>query len=82
MCVPKRSFIILLALGRSLREIGQFPPDAVQKLAGRERYPAYLIPLFKVLVQTPLLAMYWDNQLKENGVYEQRFARPFLEQEQ
>ncbi|MGC9396191.1 MAG: flavodoxin family protein [Anaerolineae bacterium] len=76
----RKLFDQLIALGRSLRETGQFAPDAVRKLAGRERYPGYLVPLFKVLSKTPLLAMYWDNQLKENGVYEQRFAQPFIEQ--
>lgn len=70
----------LIALGRNLRETGQFPMDAVQKLAKPERYPTYLIPVFKVLVKAPALSMYWNNQLKENGVYEQRFAQPFIEQ--
>ena len=76
----RKLFNQLTALGRSLRETGQFAPDAVRKLAGRERYPGYLVPVFKVLTKIPLLTMYWDNQLKENGVYEQRFARPFIEQ--
>lgn len=73
----RKLFDQLIALGRSLRETGQFDPEGVRRLAGRERYPAYMIPLFKVLAKTPALAMYWDNQLKENGVYEQRFAQPF-----
>jgi len=74
----RKLFDQLIALGRSLRTTGQFPPDAVQKLAKPERYPAYLIPVFKLLVKMPLLSMYWDNQLKANGVYEQRFAQPFV----
>lgn len=73
----RKLFDQLNTLGRSLRETGQFAPDAVQKLAKPERYPAYLMPVFKLLVKMPLLSMYWDNQLKENGVYEQRFAQPF-----
>ncbi len=73
----RKLFDQLIALGQSLKETGQFAPDAVQKLAKPERYPAYLIPVFKLLVKTPFLATYWDNQLKENGVYEQRFAQPF-----
>lgn len=77
----RKLFEQLNALGRSLRLAGQFDPDAVRALAGRERYPAYLIPLFKVLVKTPFLAAYWDNQLKANGVYEQRFAQPFKDLE-
>jgi multimeric flavodoxin WrbA len=77
--INRKLFDQLFALGQSLRTTGQFAPDAVQKLAKPERYPAYLIPVFKVLVKTPFLAMYWNNQLKENGVYEQRFAQPFVE---
>ncbi|MBN1920305.1 MAG: flavodoxin family protein [Anaerolineae bacterium] len=73
----RKLFGQLRTLGQSLCATGQFDPDAVRALAGRERYPAYLIPLFKVLVKTPFLAMYWNNQLKANGVYERRFAQPF-----
>jgi multimeric flavodoxin WrbA len=73
----RKLFDQLIALGQSLRNTGQFLPDAVHRLAKPERYPAYLIPVFKVLVKVPLLTTYWDNQLKENGVYEQRFAQPF-----
>lgn len=76
----RKLFDQLFALGQGLRAAGRFDLDAVRKLAGRERYPAYLIPLFKVLSKTSLLATYWDGQLKKNGVYEQRFARPFVEQ--
>lgn len=75
--MDRKLFDQLTALGQSLKETGQFAPDVVQKLAKPERYPAYLIPVFKVLVKTPLLAMYWNNQLKKNGVYDQRFAQPF-----
>ncbi len=75
----RKLFEQLIALGRGLRETGQFHLDAVQKLARPERYPAYLIPVFKLLVKLPALSMYWNNQLKENGVYEQRFAQPFIE---
>jgi multimeric flavodoxin WrbA len=75
----RKLFDQLIALGQSLRTTGQFPLDAVQKLAKPERYPAYLMPVFKVLVKSPVLSMYWNNQLKENGVYDQRFAQPFVE---
>ena len=75
----RKLFDQLFALGQRLRTTGQFAPDAVQKLAKPERYPASLVPLFKLLVKTPFLAMYWNNQLKANGVYEQRFAQPFIE---
>jgi hypothetical protein len=39
----------------------------------------FLIPVFKVFVRTKMANAYWDNQLKENGAYERRFARPYVE---
>jgi hypothetical protein len=31
----------------------------------------------KLLLRLPIAQSYWNNQLKKNGVYDQRFARPF-----
>lgn len=73
----RKLFEHLNALGRSLHTTGQFDPAVVRALAGRERYPAILIPLFKLLVKTRLLEGYWDRQLKANGAYERRFAQPY-----
>jgi len=50
---------------------------ATGQLAQPECYPVYLAPVFRVFVRLPVATSYWDSQLKENGVYEQRFARPF-----
>lgn len=81
--VPERMnrklFAGLQQMGRALAERGQFDRVELQRLAKPERYPRWSIPLFKLLIKTGLLTMYWDNQLKENGVYEQRFARPYVE---
>jgi len=65
------------ALGRSLAQTGGFDPQLVKNFAGLERFPFYLDPVFRLLSITPLLSFYWDQQLKENGVFEQRFAKPY-----
>ena len=70
-------FDILYQLGQIFGEIGQFDPELLRKFAGIEKYPAYLAPVFSILSHTSLLNGYWDGQLKENGVFEQRFARPY-----
>ena len=39
--------------------------------------PALLGPLFKIFLHTSTATWYWDSQLEDNGVYEQRFAQPY-----
>jgi multimeric flavodoxin WrbA len=75
----RKLFSRLQALGSGLAETGQLDPDQLARMIGIERYPAILSPLFKLFVRTPLATVYWDKQLKENGVYDQRFARPYME---
>jgi multimeric flavodoxin WrbA len=75
----RKLFSTLQALGSGLAESGQMDPDQLARMIGVERYPAILSPLFKLFVRTPLATVYWDGQLKENGVYDQRFARPYVE---
>ena len=50
--------------------------DALE-VAGVERYSALLGPVFKIFLRTSAASWYWDSQLKENGVYEERFAQPY-----
>lgn len=70
-------FETLAQLGSAFGATGQLDPVLLRQLAKPERYPAYLAPVFRVFVRLPVATSYWDSQLKENGVYEQRFARPF-----
>jgi len=70
-------FETLFQLGATFGATGRLDPVLLRQLAKPERYPAYLAPVFQVFVRLPIATSYWDNQLKENGVYAQRFARPF-----
>jgi multimeric flavodoxin WrbA len=70
-------FGALQGLGRSLAQTGKLNPKLLSVVAGVERYPAVLAPFFKLFTRLPIASWYWDSQLKENGVYEQRFARPY-----
>ena len=64
-------------LGKTFGETGRFDGELVHKLTRPERYPKVLGPLFQLFLKTKLARSYWDNQLKENGAYERRFARPY-----
>jgi multimeric flavodoxin WrbA len=72
-------FRALQGLGSGFAQTGQLNPELLPVVAGVERYPTILAPVFKIFVRLPISRWYWDMQLKQNGVYEQRFARPYVE---
>ena len=72
-------FAALQGLGRGFAQYGQLDPNLLQSVAGVERYPAMLGPVFKIFLRMPIASWYWDSQLKRNGVYENRYAQPHME---
>jgi NAD(P)H-dependent FMN reductase len=72
-------FVSLEQIGKAFAETGKFDEELLRALAKPERFPRFLAPVFKVFVRTKMANAYWDNQLKENGAYERRFARPYAE---
>ena len=77
----QKLFTGLQDLGAALARDGQFEPEKLQALAKPEHYPKVAIPLMSLLLKLPLMQSYWNNQLKKNGAYEDRFAQPFMEGE-
>jgi len=75
----QKLFANLRALGKYFGQFGTLDPDHLKLVAGTERFNPILVQVFKLLVNIPLLGGYWDNQLKENGVFEDRFAMPYHE---
>lgn len=69
-------FTSLQALGAGLAAHGRLDPDLLKTIAKPERFPSILDPVFQAFLRLPLAHTYFDNMLKQNGVYEQRFARP------
>jgi len=72
-------FSNLQALGMGLASKGRFDPEILKVIAKPERFPAILGPVFRLFLRLPIAHGYFDSMLKENGVYEQRFATPHLE---
>ncbi len=70
----------LQALGAGLAAGGRLDPARLEKIARPERFPAILGPVFRIILRLPVAHSYFDNMLKQNGAYEQRFARPFMEE--
>ena len=73
----QKLFTGLVELGTGLAQTGTLDPERLRNLAKPERYPKAIVPLFKLVLALPMMQSYWNNQLKKNGVYENRFARPF-----
>ena len=71
-------FDTLRQLGEAFGKTGQFDPTLARQLAKPERYPRVLAPAFKFMLKTKAATAYWDNQLEENGAYENRFAQPYV----
>jgi multimeric flavodoxin WrbA len=69
----------LQALGAGLAANGRLDPTHLQAIAHPERFPTILGPVFQIFLRLPASHTYFDNMLKQNGVFEQRFARPFAE---
>ena len=68
----------LQALGAGLARGERFAPDVLARIAQPERFPAILGPVFRIFLRLPSAHSYFDDMLRKNGAYEQRFARPFL----
>ena len=72
-------FANLQAIGSGLAAEGRFDPEVLAKIAHPERFPLILDPAFRIFLRLPIAHSYFDSMLKQNGVYERRFDKPFLE---
>jgi len=70
----------LQALGSDLARDGRLDPQILRRLAAPESYPAILGPFFQLFLRLPMAHGYFDEMLKKNGVFDQRFAQPFAEE--
>jgi NAD(P)H-dependent FMN reductase len=64
-------------LGASLALHGSFDDELLAEVAGTERFSATQRFSVRVLNATSLGHWHWNSQLKKNGAYEDRFARPY-----
>jgi len=71
-------FEIFRQLGQNYGETGLLDAELLRKLAKPEKYPKAAVLMFKPLLKTKLFKSGTDNQLKENGVFEKRYDRPYL----
>lgn len=68
-------------LGQHFGETGQFDQALVQKMGQPEKFSAPMRLFWRSIwkLQNSTGKSYWDEKLKANDAYEQRFARPYVE---
>jgi len=66
-------------LGQHFGETGQFEQTLVHKMGQPERFSAPMRLFWRSMwkLQNSMGKSYWDEKLKANGAYEERFARPY-----
>lgn len=64
-------------LGRDLAQHGRFDPSRVERLAQPVRLGPGRRLVYRALAVTGLTNFYWNKNLKANGAYDQRHARPY-----
>lgn len=65
------------ALGRSLGKTGEFDPEVIRRFAGTEKLPLPQLWFTGTLGDRMARAFFWHREMKKNGAYERRRARPY-----
>lgn len=68
---------IIRELGRRLPETQVFDPSLLSRASAFEKLPKAMVPIMSLFCKTNLMQGYWNQQLKKNGVFDDRFARPY-----
>jgi NAD(P)H-dependent FMN reductase len=79
--LPDKSILPLLSrmerLGESLGNTQMLDAQLLTEIAGMERIPGFMGPIFPILAKFGVFDGYWNSQLKANDAYQDRFARPY-----
>lgn len=69
-----------VALGRTLGTEGKLDQSLVKALAGPDRFPRPVTFILNLMSLIGTMNTHWDQELKKNGVFKKRFARPYQSQ--
>lgn len=74
----KKLWANLVALGESLARDGRFDPELLADVVGVERFSSVTAAVLGVALKWPLPRIMWP-ELKQNGAWDRRNARPYVE---
>ena len=75
--MTRKVFRTMAALGGDLGRDGAPSAANLRALAGEERLGAFKRVLLRLMKAVGLSDQYWKQQLRKNGVWERRYARPY-----
>ncbi|MBN1151856.1 MAG: NAD(P)H-dependent oxidoreductase [Dehalococcoidia bacterium] len=67
------------SLGRSFGKTGEFDRGIIRRFSGTEKMPPPQSLFMRVLGNRLIDELFWHRQMRQNGSYERRLARPYAE---
>ena len=76
--MTKKLYGRLFKMGVHFAGTGEYDKKLLKKLVPYEKFSRRTVLMYQLMKKTGFTNLYWDQQLKKNGVFEQRFARPLV----
>lgn len=76
----KKKKSIVMNIAKSLIANGKFDDELIRKISKPENISSSRKIIFKLLTRANIGDIYWNRMLKQNKVFEKRFAKPYLEE--
>lgn len=80
MGMSPKKLEIIRELGRRFPEKMVFDPALLPRASSFEKLPKFMVPIMSLLCKTRFMNTYWDQDLKKNGAFADRFAKPYAKE--
>jgi len=75
--MTRKTFGLFTELGKGFAQTGEYDQEIIDKLAWPMHLSGSRLFFYKLMGKIGIANFYWDNQLKQNKAFDQRFARPY-----
>lgn len=75
--MTRKTFGLFTELGQKFAQTGEYNQEIIDKLAQPIHLSGSRLFLYKLMGKIGIGNFYWNNQLKKNKAFDQRFARPY-----
>ena len=75
--MTKKLYRSFVDLGADYAKTGKLNRNIIKKLAPRDKFSKPRLLTFKIMQKLGLSNFYWDQQLKKNNAFSERFRQPF-----
>ncbi|MCK4464370.1 MAG: NAD(P)H-dependent oxidoreductase [Bacteroidales bacterium] len=75
--MTRKTFSMFTELGQKFAQTGEYDKEIIDKLARPMHLSGSRLFFYKLMGKIGITNFYWDDQLKENKAFDQRFARPY-----